>query len=139
MSRMEIRQTTNIGEILRCVPFETEIRDNGRDNSEIKDLLYFLQEYIETPVLRMWIAYDDDKIIGYCVAMVSMAPGMKGLILLRMYAKQREIREGFEEVLREWAKETGCKKAYMIAHKNIKAFQRRYGFKPVSVIMERRI
>ena len=87
-----------------------------------------------------WMAYDDkDNVLGYTVAMITLIPDVERMHVLRMYAKQKEIEKEFEKVLIEWAKEYKVKIAQMTATRHIKAFERRYKFKVVSVNMERRI
>ena len=137
---MEIKRITDMQEVFKCMPFETEIRRKGRDSTRIQKLILFLQSVIESPLLGYWIAYDDNKnIIGYFVAIVSLVPGMEAVNLLRIYAKQKDIKDKLIEIGTEWAKEFGIKKVQMTAEKHIKAFVRGYKFKVVSVNLERRL
>jgi len=137
---MRIEQTTDIQEILKCVPFENEIIKKGRDSSRIKDRLLFVQSQLGNPAFGYWMAYDDeDNVIGYTLAMLSIVPGMERLHLLRMYAPEAELREAFSEILRTWAKENHVKFAQITTTKNIKVLKRKYGFVVDSVNLVRRI
>jgi len=137
---MRIEQTADMQEVLKCVPFENEIIRKGRDSSRIKDRLLFVNSQLGNPAFGYWIAYDDeDNIIGYTLAMLSLVPGMERLHLLRMYAPQAEIKDAFSDILRTWAKENRVKFAQITTTKNIKVLKRKYGFVVDSVNMVRRI
>ncbi|MCP4597048.1 hypothetical protein [Neptuniibacter sp.] len=137
---MRIERATDMAEIQRCVPFEQKIRDKGRDDTKISDMLYSIKFLISNPQFGFWIAYDDrGEVIGYFSALITIFPGAKRLNLLRIYAKQREVFEAFEKVGGEFAKEWGVKIIAMIAKGHIKAFRRRHGFKVVSVNMEKEL
>jgi len=128
------------------MPFETEIRRRGRDRTRLQKMLLFIASQLENPMLGVWIAYDseeekkpDDNILGYCIGMVNLLPGFESLYIYRMYAKDKEIREEFDKILRKWGKENKIKKQTITVTKNVKAFRRKHNFSPVSVNMERRI
>ena len=137
---MRIERTNDMTEILKCLPFEREIRKRGRDSSRESDMLLFVQSQLSNPLFGFWIAYNDDKIIGYTVAMINPIKGMERLHLLRIYTKRKDLMKEFENILKEWAKQFKIKIAQMTVTngKMIKAFQKKYGYKVVSVNMERR-
>lgn len=141
-----IQQTRELQDVLRCLPFESEVKKKGRDRSKLKNMLAYITSQLANPLFRIWIAYDseenigpDDNILGYCIAFINIMPGMKGIYLYRMYAKDSDIRKEFEKILRAWAKEYKVTKVMMTIYKNVRAIKRKYGFIPVSVNMERRI
>ena len=136
---MRIERITDIEEVMKCIPFEQEIRNKGRDNLRISKMLLFLREQLDNPMIKFLMAYDEDEIVGYAIAAISLVPSMERLHLMRIYAKRKDVREGFEKILTEWAKEYKVKTAQMTMHKHIKAIERRYKWKAVSVNMERRI
>ena len=138
---MRITKTVDIAEILKCLPYEREIRKKGRDNSRESQLLLFVQSQLENPMFGFFIAYDEkDEILGYTVAMISVLSGLgKHIHLLRIYAKQREVLNALTDTLKEWIKPLNIKTVQITATNHIRAFQRRYKFVPVSVSMERRI
>jgi len=137
---MRIERITDIDEVIKCIPFEQEIRNKGRDNTRISKMLLFVRDQLTNPLFGFWIAYDnEDEVIGYSIAVLSLIPSMERIHLLRIYAKQKELKEQFEEILTNWAKEYKIKVAQMTATKHIRAFERRYKWKVVSVNMERRI
>ncbi len=138
---MRIERTTDIQEIMKCLPFEREIRNKGRDDQHEGKMLLFVQSQLGNPAFGFWMVYDaDGDMIGYAVAILSFMPGHERLHLLRIYAKQRETMEKIEETLKEWVKPFKIKIAQMTVSdsRQIKAIQRKYGYKVVSVNMERR-
>ena len=135
---MRIERTNDMAEILKCLPFEREIRKKGRDSSRESDMILFVKSQLESPLFGFWIAYDDNNnIIGYISAIISLIPGMERLHLLRIYAKQKGLFQQFENILKDWTKQYKVKVAQMTTKKHIKAFKR-YGYIPVSVNLERR-
>ena len=138
---MRIQRTNDISEILKCLPFEREIRNKGRDDQRESNMLLFVQSQLNNPLFGFFMAYDDENnIIGYMVTIISLLPGAERLHILRIYAKQKELMKQFEEVLKEWAKLFKVKSACMTVTnaQMIKAMKRKYGYKVVSVNMERR-
>ena len=138
---MIIERTTEIADVLECIPFEQEIRNKGRDTTRISKMILFIKDQLPNPMFGYWIAYDDDKIVGYTVAMLSLVPTMERLMVLRMYAKKRDLQEQFEEILVTWAKEYKIKTASITVVNNsiAKALERIDGWKPMSINLERRI
>jgi hypothetical protein len=139
---MRIERITDISEILKCLPFEREIRKKGRDVMREADMLLFIESQINNPLFGFWISYDEEgKINGYVVAMISPFTGMERLILMRIYAKDKSILNAFIDIGKQWAKQYKIKKMTMTVSqgKDMKAFKRAYQFIPVSINMERRI
>lgn len=136
---MRIERIYDMSEILRCLPFEREIRTKGRDTTKESHAMLFIQSQLNNPLFGFWIAYNHkDQIIGYVCAIIGLLPGSERLHLLRIYAKEKELFNKFEEVLIEWAKQYKVKIAQITTKKYIRAIQRKYKFIPVSVNMERR-
>ena len=136
---MKITLAESISDLLECVPFEREIYTKGRETTKTDKLLRFFEAQLTNPWFRFWIARDDDKVVGYLVAMISLIPTIERIYLIRMYAKTAELREALLDKGRELAKENNIKIVHMTVTKHIKVFKRKYGFKPVSINMERRI
>lgn len=137
---MRIERATDMEEVVKCLPWEQEIRNKGRDRSKVSDMLHLVKIMIDNPLFGFWIAYDDeDNMIGYIVLLINLIPGFKSVNLVRMYAKEKEVFQAFEEIGREFAKQFGVKKFVVTAIKNIKAIQRRHGLKVVSVNMEKEL
>jgi hypothetical protein len=138
---MIIERITEISDVLECIPFEQEIRNKGRDTTRISKMILFIKDQLPNPMFGYWIAYNDDKIVGYTVAMLSLVPSMERLIVLRMYAKERDLQKQFEEILTTWAKEFKIKTASITVVNNsiAKALERIDGWKPMSINLERRI
>ena len=138
---MRIERITQIDPVLECIPFEQEIRNKGRDNTRISKMLLFLKDALFNPLFGFWIAYEEDKIIGYTIAMLSLIPSMERLILWRIYAKRKDVQKEFRDVLGEWAKDNNVKIAVTTAQTEsaAKAYERIDGWNRVSINLERRI
>jgi hypothetical protein len=139
---MEIERTNNIQEVIKCLPFEDEIRKKGRDKSKVSDMLMLIKNQMDNPFFGIWIAYDNEnkeKILGYTIAILTLIPGFERESILRMVAPTKEIRDKFFEILEMWAKTFRIRTQTITAHKHIKAITRKFNFKAVSVVMERRI
>jgi hypothetical protein len=139
---MIIKRTKDLQEVMKCIPFETEIRKRGRDKTRLQKMLISIAAQLESPYFGFWIAYEseeDDTVLGYCIAFINLVPGVEGQYIYRMYARTKEVRQEFEALLKKWGKENKVKKQLITVSKNIKAFQRRHGFMAVSVNMERRL
>ena len=138
--KMFIKEVRNISEIIKCLPFEIEIQRKGRDNGRASHLISFIQTQLDNPFFKFLIAYDEkseEDIIGYTIAIINPISGYKELCLLRMYAKNKEVREEFERIDEEIMKENKLKRMSMtVQEKYVKVFER-YGFTPVSVNMVR--
>jgi hypothetical protein len=139
---MRIERVTDLQEIMRCLPFEREVRKKGRDKTRESDMLLFIQSQVNNPILGIWIAYDDDNNIqGYFIAILGVFPGQERVHLLRVVAKDRELRSEFEQIAKDWGKPYRAKIMTMTVSNGrmVKAIKKGYGFMPVSVNLERRM
>ena len=137
---MKIERINDLAEILKCLPFEREIRIKGRDKTRESDMLLFIKSQLDNPLFGVWFSYDEkEDINGYMIGMLSLIPGFHREIILRMYTKDSKIKDEFFNILSQWAKEYKIKIQHTTVIKNIKAISRKYKFLPVSVNMERRI
>ena len=137
---MKIERITTFESFLAVIPLEQEVREKGREKVKLSKYLELIHNNIENPYFGIWIAYDEEGIVlGYTIAVAMLFPGFERLSLLRMYAIDQETREALLEILYAWAKGFRLKKIEITVYKNAKAIERKYGYKPVSVNMERRI
>lgn len=138
---MRIERITEIEPVLECIPFEQEIRNKGRDKTRISKMILFVKDLLPSPLFGYWIAYDEGRVVGYTIAMISLIPSMERLVLYRMYAKTKELQKEFSDILTKWSKEYKIKIACMTAENDsmAKAIQRIDGWKKVSINLERRI
>lgn len=135
---MRIERVDDISEIMKCLPFEQEIRKRGREDRRESDTILFIHTQLANPMFSFLMVYDDDdNVIGYAAGLISLAPGMKFAYLIRLYAKTKEVKESLLEYMSQYAKEFKIDRVQITVRKNIKAMQR-YGFKVISVNMERR-
>jgi len=138
---MRVERITDIQEVLKCLPYESEIRSKGREYLRESVQLEFISSTIDNPMFGYFVAYNDnDEVLGYTFAILNlMIRGHERIILSRMYAKEPEIRDALIEALEEWAESYKIEVVQLVTNKHIKVFRRKYGFKPVSVVLERRI
>jgi len=140
---MRIERAKNLQEMMQCVPIENTMRKKEKELMPLKDFLLFLALHAENPNLAMWFVYDEKKeIIGYTVAMLISMPGIQNIWIIRAWYDHhfKELPKIFmKKTLRKWARENNIKKFSITINRGIKAYQRTWGFKVVSVNMERRI
>ena len=137
---MKIERVTSIDQVLQCIPFEQEIRNKGRDRNSISTMLLGIREMLPNPLFGFWIAYDDNKIVGYLNVMASPAKPLKRLIVLRIYAPTKKVQHKFEDLIVEFGKENKIKPGVMMTEvfKHDKVLIRK-GWKKISTIMEKRL
>lgn len=136
---MRVERITDMTEVIKCLPFEAMVRRKGRETARESKMLLFIQSVIENPFFGYFIVYDEDEVAGYAIGMLVLIPEMERLSILRMVALTKEVRLLLESALATWAKESKVDMAQITTSKNIKAFKRKWGFKVVSVNLERRI
>lgn len=138
---VRIERVTDIAEMMKCLPFERELRKKGRDNNRESNLLLFLQSQVNNPIFGFFMAYDEqDNVIGYIVAILNLFPGNERIFFLRFHAKSKELQDQFKDVIGEWVKPFKIKTATVTVQEQrmVKAFKRKYGYHVTSVNMERR-
>ena len=139
---MRIVRATTINETLQMLPIEQEIRKKEKEIIPLKDALISIAASIEDPNFGFWIAYDDNnEIIGFMILTIIQDITAKTLQIHRVWYKQteKEVLNQFLKTGRKWAKDNNIKRVVMLANRRIKAIQRKWKFKPIAVIMERRI
>lgn len=139
---MKIEKISDIGKIFDCIPFEQDIRNKGRDKTKISNTILFIKSQLNNPYFGFWIAYNENGgVIGYTIALATKLPGFDRLILLRMYAKNKEIRKELEKVLIEFADSFKIKMACITVpdSRYSKILQRHSDWKEVSINLERKV
>jgi hypothetical protein len=137
---MRIERINDLAEILKCMPFEREIRVKGRDRMRESDMLLFIRSQLDNPMFGYWMSYNDEgEVNGYAIALLNLLPGIQREFIIRMYAKDSKLRDEFFNILAQWARAYKVKIQQTTVHKNIKAISRKFKFIPISVNMERRI
>lgn len=122
------------------MPLEQEVREKGREKVKLSKYLELVHANIQNPYFGIWIAYSDENIpMGYMIASAILFPGFERVALLRIYAKEESLREALLEILYAWAKGFRLRKIEITVYRHAKAIERKYGYKPVSINMERRI
>ena len=90
-----------------------QLSRSGKDKGEIPKS-WFL-DVINSPFHTMFLAYEDDKIIGISSASVVMGPGIQKNAYLEDLVVDREIRAhgvggALWDATIEWARKSGCKR-----------------------------
>ena len=143
---IEVRQVTNMEQVMQVVPIEVTLKNNKIINTNAKDFLLFVQNFVlPNPLFRFWIATDDtNKVVGYSIAFMSPTKifEMDYVSILRIWTCKRGVIERLESVLAEWCRENKITRQQLNMTKDIKAMKavkRKFKFIPVSVNFERRI
>ena len=134
---MNINRMTTMEEVLTLIPWEYEIQQKGRVKFPIQKLLLIIRDNIEKDNFIILFAHEEGEPRGFCIGFVPKLPGNKTVHILRMYGEG--LVDTFIEELTAWGKQFGMNKIGFTIEKNRKAVERKYGFKQVSINMERGI
>ena len=130
---MNITRITTIEEALAIIPWEHEIQQKGRVTCPIQRLLLVIRNQIDNPRFVILFAHDEGKPLGFCAAIMSKM-GDKLIYILRMYGSG--CVDNFLKELAVLGKQYGMTDYFFTVEKGMKAIERKYGFKQVSVNME---
>lgn len=134
---MNITRMKTIEEILTLVPWEYEIQEKGRIKFPIQKLLLIIRDHIDDEKFVVLLAHEDGQPKGFCIAFILNMPVNKSIYILRMYGNG--LVEDFLNELTKYGKEFGVRKISFTIQKNTRSIERKYGFKQISVNMEREI
>jgi len=146
---MNIIRATSIEEVLDCIPIEIEIRKKEDEYIKLKDMLAFLESQISQPYLGFYIAYEEEKIIGFLVLFYVPLRGFEQIQIMRVWYDHhyKEVIKEFENIIRQWKRETKAPRVTveMEARRKgksnmgrIKAFKKKWGFSLRTIVLERR-
>ncbi len=139
---IKIEKVYDIQEILKCVPIEEEIRKKEGNRYPLKNMLLFIVSQLQNPFFSFWMVYNKEReVIGYMITLMSKVPGMEGIQVIRVWYdhKYPKISKKFWKILKTEAKQNNIKKIMISVERRMKALQKKWKFKLVSVNMERRI
>jgi len=147
---MRIVRATTINEVLECIPIEIGIRKKETGNFPLKDMLTFVSSQLDKPYFGFYIAYEEEKIIGFMILFIVPIKGMEQIQIWRIWSDPhyKEVMKEFFNITKQWAKETKIHKLTTnmetIRNKRnnigrIKALKRRWGFHITGIQLERRI
>jgi len=132
---MTIVETRDMQDVLKLIPMEIEIRNEGMDIMPLKDMLTIIRQWLDTnPDFHALIAYGDSgEIIGYMLFIIKP----KSVHLWRVWHRARhpEVGDDFLNILKQAAKMRKIKSITTEMYKNEHLAEYR-GFKRHSVIME---
>lgn len=145
---MFIKRTTDMNDILRLVPIEVRLREKEKSPVKAQELLSFVQSQLNNPLFYAVIVFEDETekdIMGYIMllAVPFKLMDMQQINILRVYYdpkyKDTEIKEVGWQIVEAIAKEHGIKRVRIEVMRGEKAYQRTWGFKHRSTVMERRV
>jgi hypothetical protein len=145
---MFIKRTTDIQDVIRLVPIEVRLREKEKSPIKAQELLAFVQSQLNNPLFYAVIVYDDEtekNIMGYIMLLVIpfKLMDMQHVNILRVYYdpkyRNTEIKEVGWQIAEAIAREHGIKKVRIEVKRGEKAYQRTWGFKRKSIVMERRV
>ena len=129
---MNIKRLTTIEEALTLIPWEHEIQQKGRVSCPIQRLLVTIRDHIDNPMFIILFAHDKGKPLGFCISIISKKD--KLIYILRMYGSG--LVEHFLNELIQLGKGYHVNKFFFTVENGMKAIERKYGFKQVSVNMD---
>lgn len=135
---MIVKQLTDMSDILKLVPIEVALRAKEKTDVPIKDVLTFIQHQLSNPYFGIWGVFDDDKMLGYVSAYANIVGSTREVYIWRIWhdPHHNEVMPVLHNVLKEFGKMTKAKKARIEVTRGMKALERKWGWKPKSVIME---
>lgn len=145
---MYVKRTTDIQDIIRLVPIEVKLREKEKSPVKAQELLAFVQSQLNNPLFYAVIVYEDAterKITGYMFLLAITIPimDMKQVNVLRVWydhtQDRKQMKEIGMEIIRTVAKNHGIKKVKIEVQRGAKVYERMWGFKPVSTVLERRL
>ena len=145
---MYIKRTNDINDIIRLVPIEVKLREKEKSSVKAQELLTFVQSQLNNPLFYAVIVYEDETekdIMGYIMLLVIpfKIMDMQHVNILRVYYdpkyRKTNIRDVGWKIVEEVAKHHGIKKVRIEAMRGVKAYEKAWGFKARSTILERRI
>ena len=145
---MYIKRTTDIQDIIRLVPIEVKLREKEKSPVKAQELLAFVQSQLTNPLFYPVIVFEDEtekNIMGYIMLLVIpfKIMDMQHVNILRVYYdpkyRKTNIKEVGWNIVEEVAKHHGIKKVRIEAMRGVRAYEKAWGFKARSTILERRI
>ena len=100
-----------------------------------------LTDGIGSPDARIMIDKKDDKIRGFMFSSIERFQGQDSVFIQSSYVSPNSphIAHGLLQETAKWGKSRGIEKMLMITQRNPKAVERRFKFKLLSYVMEKKI
>lgn len=145
---MHIKRITEIEDVLRIVPIEVKLREKEKAHVKTKELLTFVQGQLTNPLFYLVFVYEDEteqNLAGYMalLAIPYNLMDMKSISILRVYYdpkyKHTDIKDVLWRIIEEVAKIYHIKKVRGEVSRGAKVFQRKYKFKMIKTVLERRL
>jgi hypothetical protein len=145
---MYIKRTTDMKDIIRLVPIEVKLREKEKSPIRAQELLDYVQSQLNNPLFYAVIVYEDETervITGYMflLAITIRIMGMKQVVVIRVWYDHKQdkkvMRDIGMDIIRTVASNHGIKKVKIEVQRGAKVYERIWGFKPVSTVLERRL
>lgn len=139
---MTITKVTSMEQVLKLVPIELKLREKEKSDVPVKDMLTFVQYQLQAnPYFGVWILEEDDALVGYIALFANVVGGVRDLHIWRIWhdPHRPDAMRVLEDVIRSAVDAVRAKKVKIEVARGEKVYQRKWGFKPVSTILERRV
>lgn len=146
---MFIKRITQIEEVLRIVPIENELREKEGTHIKTQEMLSLINSQLNNPLFYLIYVYEDKteaNLMGYIIFIVIPIKlmDMKSLNILRIYYnhkyyKDSNIQKTGWEIIEHVAKQYDIHKIRIEVSRGVKAYQKKWKFKPMRTVMEREV
>lgn len=139
---MIVKRLTDMADILKLVPIEVRLREKEKTEVPTKDMLTLIQSQLPNPLFGIWGVFNgNEQVLGYVSAYVNVIGTTKDMYIWRIWhdPKHKEVMNILQNILKEFAMATRTKKVKIEVTRGMKAFNKKWGFKPKSIIMEREV
>lgn len=129
-------------ELDQILPLIIEFHANNLFYSyySLSSFIAFITNNCISPFFSIWIAKENDAIVGYAIATIDIKYQVKECIIYDAYSKSTDtdiVKLCFEEI-EDWAKDSGCK--YISCYSDrAEALEKKYGFEKVSTFMIKKL
>ena len=145
---IEIREITDISEVLKIVPIEVELRkkEPKAGSMSLRDSITWIEAALsgkpiyQAYAFKVYFFYNDDELVGYTILSItkSVIKHFDEIRIYRVWHKDHDCVAKWFELIEWLGGEYGIKKIRFEA--NIpeleKHFRKKYGFRSVSINME---
>jgi len=115
----------------RVLPDVVEmIKKSNIKEVDVKEMAYFIYKNLGNPETRLWVSFNGEKITGFLLAYIVYPVISPEVFIAWAYVdpKEKGLAKQFHVSVENWAKSLKIKKISAIVRKNLKAFQKSFGF-----------
>ena len=127
---------------IRLIPFlMSMMKETKGVKIDWKELELFLNVNLPSPLIKLCIAFDGTNINGFILAyrVVPMIVPELFVAWTHVDSKYPEVADMFQERLELWARQLKVRKISAMVHKNLKSWEKKYGFELESYIISKEL